>query len=144
MKIHEITSPVEALLALPYIESIERYYPNLKDWYVNTVVSDLNNTSNVILALKDGNVIKGIGLGKGGVESKLRCIRVDPSIQYTGAGIKLMDSVIEKIQCDKPHCTVAEELFHDYSRVFVKRYAFTLSDVVKGAYRKNKLEYYFN
>lgn len=42
------------------------------------------------------------------------------------------------LQCDKPHCTVAEELLHTYSRAFVNRYGFSLSAVDKGRYRPGK------
>lgn len=35
-------------------------------------------------------------------------------------------------------------MLHDYSRVFVERYGFSLNKVHKGLYRKGKLEYSFN
>ena len=59
-------------------------------------------------------------------------------------GITLMDRMLETLECTKPLATVSEEMLHQYSRIFVKRYGFSLDDVAKGAYRPRKLEYYFN
>ena len=144
MKLVKITQPVDALLALPFISSIEQYYPQLKEWYVNTIVSDLDSSNNVIIALKDHDNIIGLGLAKKGIEKKIRCVRVRSDYAGNGIGIQLIDALINEIECEKPLCTVAEELFHDYSRIFVNRYGFSLDTVVKGAYRPSKLEYYFN
>lgn len=74
----------------------------------------------------------------------MRCIRVHPDYQYAGIGIRLMDNMIEVLEDQEPLCTVSEELIHHYSRIFVNRYGFRLSQVDKGLYRQGKLEYIFN
>ena len=53
-------------------------------------------------------------------------------------------SSIELLEDEKPVVTVAEEMIHLYSRSFVNRYGFELTDVNKGLYRPKKLEYCFN
>lgn len=93
----------------------------------------------------ENNIIKGFVLGKKTeYETKLRCIRVVPDYQYNGLGTTLIDKMINLLECEKPHLTVAEELIHHYSRIFVNRYNFDLDNVSKGEYRTNKLEYHFN
>jgi N-acetylglutamate synthase-like GNAT family acetyltransferase len=87
----------------------------------------------------------GIALGKRTEsETKLRCVRVLPSHQNSGIGLRLIDRMLEALECENPHCSVAEELLHTYSRAFVNRYGFELTKVDKGMYRAGKLEYGFN
>ena len=74
----------------------------------------------------------------------MQCVRVADSVSNSGLGITLMDRMLETLECTKPLATVSEEMLHQYSRIFVKRYGFSLDDVAKGAYRPRKLEYYFN
>ena len=76
-------------------------------------------------------------------ETKLRCIRVHQEYANKGIGVKLIDTALSIIG-DKPLVSVSEELIHSYSRIFVNRYGFKLTEVLKGKYRQNKLEYYFN
>lgn len=134
----------DAFTAFGIIESINQYYPNIMDWYVNTVMPGVVTGSDILLQAKDDNYkTVGIALAKAGAESKLRCVRVIPEYAGTGLGIKLIDAALDRIG-DKPVASVSEELFHDYSRMFIKRYGFSLTDVSKGAYRKGKLEYFFN
>ena len=52
--------------------------------------------------------------------------------------------MLDMIQERKPGVTVSEEMINLYSRTFVKRYGFELTDVTKGRYRRGKLEYGFN
>ena len=77
-------------------------------------------------------------------EIKLRCVRVLPEYQNRGTGLHLVDRMLTLLDCDKPHCTVAEEMFHSYSRAFINHFRFNLDEVTKGMYRPGKLEYIFN
>lgn len=141
--IHQTINPVEALLITPFITSIDVYYPDITEWYINTVIPGVVTGNDILLIAKDKNYIAGILLAKKSEENKLRCVRVAPSHKGSGLGIKLIDQALNLIG-DKPLVSVSQELLHDYSRMFVNRYKFILSDVVKGAYRENKLEYFFN
>ena len=84
----------------------------------------------------------------------MQCVRVHQDHQGGGLGIQLMDRLLEQLAERHPLCTVSEEMLHPhffpwakrvlYSRVFVKRYGFSLDSVDKGLYRPGKLEYIFN
>lgn len=142
--IHQSYSMTEAMLALPFLASLDAYYPDFQYWFVNQVVPGVVTGKDVLLLAKQGEHVVGVALGKVGEETKLRCIRVHPNYQQHGLGIRLIDRALETMACEKPHVTVAEELLHQYSRAFVTRYGFELSDVRKGMYRRGKLEYLFN
>ena len=136
---------VEALLAKPFLDGLDAYYPDFSHWYINRVVAEIQDPSNFILIAKDGKDVVGVALGKRDKsETKLRCVRIHRDLKSTGLGVRLIDSMIDHLGVRHPHCTVSEELIHQYSRIFVNRYGFHLSSVDKGKYRKGKLEYCFN
>lgn len=145
VKIESTTSFVEAFSVLPFIQSLNQYYPDIEYWYVNKVVPGLVVGNDKLLIARDHGRIAGIALGKKGEdESKLRCVRVHPDHQNGGLGIRLIDNMLDLIGERKPGVTVSEEMFHLYSRPFINRYGFELSAVDKGRYRRGKLEYGFN
>ena len=145
MNIEQSNHFVQAFQVLPMLRSLDDLYPGFESWYVNTVVPGVVLGQDTLLLAKDEGRIVGVALGKKTAEeTKLRCVRVLPSHENTGIGLRLIESMLEALECDKPHCSVAEELLHTYSRPFVNRYGFRLSGVDKGAYRKGKLEYRFN
>ncbi len=145
MQIEQSQSFVQAFQALQVLDSLTALYPGFQDWYVNTVVPGVVLGNDKLLVAREGPRIVGVALGKRDQdETKLRCVRVLPDYENKGLGIRLIDAMLEVLECDKPHCTVAEEMFHHYSRAFVQRYGFQLSAVDKGRYRRGKLEYSFN
>lgn len=145
IQISPVKDFVPAFSALPFIQSLNQYYPDIEYWYVNKVVPGLVlGNDKLLIAHAQGNIV-GIALGKqSDDEAKLRCVRVHPDYQQTGLGIKLIDRMLDLIEERQPGVTVAEEMINLYSRAFIKRYGFNLSDVTKGRYRRGKLEYGFN
>lgn len=143
-----ITSDISftgAFSVLPFIKSLDQFYPEIEHWYINKVIPGIMLGDDKLVIARKNNQIAGISLGKvDGSETKLRCIRVHPDFQQSGLGIKLIDKMLDLIEDDKPGVTVSEEMFHLYSRMFMKRYGFKLSDVTKGQYRPRKLEYLYN
>jgi len=130
--------------AFNVLKPLSNFYPDFDNWYWDKVVPGIMlGTDKIIMAEKKGELV-GISLIKDGDEKKLRALRIDPKFQKSGAGLYLIDESLKILNCDKPMATVAEEMFHQYSRIFVERYDFNLSHVYKGLYRKGKLEYTFN
>lgn len=145
LKISCTTNVVEALQALPLLVDLTALYPDFTHWYVNKALPGIVLGHGTLLLAKDGQTLVGAALGKRSKkETKLRCVRVLPAYQHTGVGVRLIDQALDALECDKPHCTVAEEMLHLYSRLFVTRYGFKLDAVDKGVYRPRKLEYIFN
>lgn len=135
----------EALLGLNLLRGLDTYYPEFEYWYTNSVMPGIMVGKDILLLAKQNEQVVGLALGKrNGHETKLRCVRVAEGLQGSGLGVKLIDRMLDQLDCVAPHCTVAEEMMHDYSRVFVRRYGFRLSDVTKGEYRHGRLEYHWN
>lgn len=127
------------------LDSLDTYYPEFGYWFTNKCMPGIMTGPDKLIVAKDAGKIIGVALGKVGEdETKLRCIRVLPQYQNKGVGIHLIEKMMRLLNHDKPRCTVAEELLHQYSRVFIERMGFQLTDVSKGAYRRGKLEYGFN
>ena len=135
----------DAILAKNVMNGLEDYYPGFEFWYVNKCMPGILLGTDALIVAREHDHVVGVALGKRrDDEVKLRCIRVVPSHQNRGTGLHLIDHMLRELDCDKPHCTVSEEMVHQYSRAFVNHYKFDLARVDKGLYRRNKLEYVFN
>ena len=136
---------VDTFLAKQLLSTLDVHYPGFEHWYVNKCMPGILVGTDVMIVAKDKGHVVGVALGKKREEeTKLRCVRVLPEYQNRGTGLHLIDRMLKALDCDKPHCTVSEELLHLYSRAFVNRYHFDLTEVLKGLYRPQKLEYVFN
>lgn len=134
-----------AFQVLPFIATLDQFYPDVSHWYISNVIPGLLLGDDHLLIARDQGQIAGVALGKRTeTETKLRCVRVHPDYQNSGLGIRLIDAMLSTLEEEKPLVTVAEELLHQYSRMFVRRYGFALTDVQKGQYRHGRLEYTFN
>lgn len=120
------------------LSGLESYYPSFSIWLDKAI-----DTSTILGAVDSGRLV-GVALGKQGAETKLQCVRVHPDYNGSGIGLRLIDEMLDLLGERKPLCTVSEEMLHSSSRAFVTRYGFSLDDVCKGMYRRNKLEYVFN
>jgi GNAT superfamily N-acetyltransferase len=146
MIVYERTSRfADAALALGVLSDITTLYPGFRDWYLNTAMPGVVAGSDLLLVARDGPQIVGVALGKRHEdETKLRCVRVQPSHAGRGVGLHLIDRALRALDCDKPLCTVPQELFDEYARPFVNRYGFSLDHVSRGMYRRGINEYVFN
>lgn len=143
--INRSSNLVEGLQALPMLSSLTQWYPDFEHWFLNKALPGIVLGQDQLLVARDDGLLVGVVLiKKSRKETKLRCVRVVPTHQNTGLGIRLIDAALEALETSKPHCTVAEEMLHTYSRLFVQRYGFALNAVEKGLYRPGKLEYVFN
>ena len=135
----------DAMVARGMLDGLENYYPDFGHWFVNTCIPGIVVGNDTMLVARDGPHLIGVALGKKTPqETKLRCVRVMSSYQNKGVGLHLVERMLRLLDCDKPHCTVAEEMLHQYSRAFINHFGFHLGHVAKGLYRPGKLEYEFN
>lgn len=134
----------DAILAKVMLGGLENYYPDFGYWFVNKCVPGIVIGKDTLIVAREHEQIVGVAIGKKAEETKLRCVRVLPQYQNKGVGLHLIDRTLKELDCDKPLVTVSEEMIHDFSRPFINRYNFDLSQVEKGLYRPGKLEYIFN
>ena len=136
------------------VAGLRLYYPGFYTWW-HRKVSVSESSGQIVLGAFDAAKLFGVAFGKReGHEVKMQCVCVHQDHQGGGLGIQLMDRLLEQLAERHPLCTVSEEMLHPhffpwakrvlYSRVFVKRYGFSLDSVDKGLYRPGKLEYIFN
>lgn len=144
MKFISPTSISELYHSYTLLQPISRLYPNFSDWFFDKVIPGVILGKDKVILLEKNNEIAGISIIKKGDENKLRCVRVSEKYQRTGLGLYLIDESLKQLDCAKPVVSVAEEMMHDFSRMFINRYDFDLSHVYNGLYRKGKLEYEFN
>ena len=144
MKFINPTSIPELYHSYTLLQPISRLYPNFSDWFFDKVIPGVILGKDKVILLEKNNEIAGISIIKKGDENKLRCVRVSEKYQRTGLGLYLIDESLKQLDCAKPVVSVAEEMMHDFSRMFINRYDFDLSHVYNGLYRKGKLEYEFN
>jgi GNAT superfamily N-acetyltransferase len=135
----------DVMMSLEMLKNLNDLYPGFHGWFVNKAMPGIILGDDILICAKEHDQIIGVALGKKrDDETKMRCIRVDPAYQKRGVGMRLIDGMLTALGDDKPHCTVAEEMMHDYSRAFIEHYRFTLTNVTKGEHRFGKLEYGFN
>jgi hypothetical protein len=135
----------ELFQAFQLLKNLDVYYPGFDSWFINKCMPSISSGTDKMVIAENDNQMIGVSIIKNSEEEKkLRCVRVVPEYKGRGVALHLMDRSLVLLDCDKPAVTVAEELFHDWSRIFVNRYDFDLSTVAKGAHRPGKLEYFFN
>jgi len=128
-----------------FLKPISQYYPNFHNWYWDNVIPGTILTTDKIIVIKNKYNLIGVSIVKDTQnEKKIRTLRIAPKYQNAGISLSLIDKSLEVLKTDKPVASVAEELFHDYARIFINKYNFELTHVYKGIYRKGKLEYEFN
>lgn len=136
---------VDTHVAFSLLQGMDDLYPEFGYWYKNKVMPGVMMGSDILMMAKDRDQVIGVALGKRNQhETKLRCVRVLPDYQQRGVGIHLVEKMLRELDDDKPSCTVAEEMLHQFSRPFINLFQFDLSHVEKGMYRPGKLEYVFN
>lgn len=136
---------VDAFRAFEVMRGLDAYYPDFDEWFVNKAVPGIVAGTDGLILAEDGSRIVGVALWKETPEeTKLRCVRVLPSHRRRGVGLRLIDRALAAMKLKRPVFSVAEEMIHEYARIFVNRYGFTVTKVEKGLYRPGRLEYVFN
>ena len=129
-----------------YLEKLNDFYPNHKEWYYNKFIPSVLLGNDIALVMKNKyEEIIGVSLLKNTEEEiKLRALRINPKFQKRGYGLYLIDESLRELDNPLPHCTTAEEITNDYARIFINRYGFSINRVERGLYRKGKNEYLWN
>ena len=132
-------------MALNMLQGLNQYYPDFSFWFVNRVMPGVMTGNDILIVAKEHDQIIGVSIGKKHAdEKKLRCVRIAPSHQKRNVWKPIIDATLRELDCDKPVCTVAQEMIDLYSRIFINHYGFNLTGVDRGTYRRGINEYCFN
>jgi len=124
------------------ISHSKKYYPNFDRWYFNNVIpSILIGDKEFVFEIKNEKIV-GVAIIKHS-EKKLCHLSIFNEYRNRGYGLSLFEKVFEKLDTKKPYLTVSEEKYVEFKKLF-DYYGFKLSYIQIGAYRKNKIEYFFN
>lgn len=128
------------------IEELEKYYPNIKQWWNEKEAKKISNKIDSCILVKQGEEIIGVAISgpKGSYSAKLKTFYIKSEFQHKQAiGCRLLDSVIEhwkKKKINKLYVTFAEEEVLVLQEFFL-RYGFLFDGISPFAYRKNVSEY---
>ncbi len=120
----------------------KRFYPDFDQWFYNKVVPGLNSDRQIILEIINKRVA-GISILKNSNEKKISTIKVTNNFQGQKIGYKLLHRSFEVLNTEKPFCTVSEEKFLEFKKIF-DYHGFKLTSVHENYYRQGKKEYFFN
>lgn len=137
---HEILERIREILT-EHISS----YPNILDWYDNTVVPSLTPLGNgcIFVAMDKDNIAGYIILKNTETEKKIRHIMVLPQYRRNHIGSRLILKAFEYLGTRTPKITVSEDSIN-VLQPLLDKYKFELTDIVKDIYIKGKEEYIFN
>lgn len=137
---HEILERIREILT-EHMSS----YPNILDWYDNTVVPSLTPLGNgcIFVAMNKEDIAGYIILKNTETEKKIRHIMVLPQYRRNHIGSRLILKAFEYLGTRTPKITVSEDSIN-ILQPLLDKYKFELTDIVKDIYIKGKEECIFN
>ncbi|MGV0923954.1 hypothetical protein [Empedobacter tilapiae] len=126
-----------------FLELLEDEYPNFKEWYFNTLVTNnkfLDDRSIILKIYK--NEICAVSIIKHS-EDKICTFRVTERFQGLSIGTDLMKETIRVIGNNKPLITVSEDRINQFKSL-LQKFDFKLHATYQDYYKFNKIEYSFN
>ena len=142
-----ISKPANNFILQKYVydllKDLSGSYPDFSDWYWNKVVPRTQLGSDLIMIYFNKYGPVGVSILKL-KDKKLCTVRVLKEYEKKTYGIKIIEDSLKILNCDKPNCTVSEDLLHSFSRPFINLFKFDITKVWNGIYQKGKLEYEFN
>ncbi|WP_409411159.1 GNAT family N-acetyltransferase [Bradyrhizobium sp. AUGA SZCCT0169] len=135
--------PVESQ-ALKFLLPLSDDYPNIENWFEQTVVPGLREGTRTLICVERNGGIVGVGIGKNDLSEKKICtVRVCPSYFGRGIGLRLFDALLHWVGTDQPHLTVSQAKLPAFDRIF-ERYRFRYSSSLVGRYIPGKTEISYN
>lgn len=126
------------------------YYPGIENWF-NKIIKeiDIDNRKRelfLVIVPNKGNIeLAGILILKNTENEKKICtIRVIENFRNKGIGTKLFEKSFEYLETKTPLITLPEECYKEEFKSLLEKYKFKMTNKVIGAYRENKIEYFFN
>ncbi|WP_143134759.1 GNAT family N-acetyltransferase [Burkholderia ubonensis] len=131
-------------IARSNLEAVSSYYPDFGRWYSEKVTPGLYSGERSVLFREISGELAAIAVIKNTPEEKkLCCLRVMPTFQGSGLGIRMFEEAFESLETSRPLLTVAEEQLPQFERIF-DYFNFERGEKYPDFYRENKVEYSFN
>lgn len=130
---------------IPLTRTIAETYPAHINWVDNKFIGGLKTSLERAYSFAvDKDVLAGCSLLKNTPEEKkICCLFVDPLYRGQGIASQLIENSFELLQTLHPVMTVSNNNINQLIKL-INRYNFELTRTVKGAYRPDLVEYYYN
>lgn len=123
--------------------SLKQNYPNFEQWLDEKVMTQLENTRKIIVALS-GQAIIGVMVLKSTVsERKICTLWVQKEYRKNGIGTDLIEYAIEELETKYPLITMSENSYMDFLPL-MENFNFRLERRYKGYYQPGIIEYAYN
>jgi len=136
---------------------LKEIFKNIVEDYLKVSQKKLRNIEEkdkaklMIEGLKDDFIVRG-NIELAGIlilkntenEKKICTIRVIENFRNKGIGTKLFEKSFEYLETKTPLITLPEECYKEGFKFLLERYRFKMTNKIIGAYRENKIEYFFN
>lgn len=130
--------------AMDFLHALSGTYPGIETWFTQKVIPGLSRGTRHIVRVERDDKLVGVGIAKNeDGEQKLCTIRVHPSFQNRGIGIRIIDELLEWLNTEYPLVTVCEEHIGAFNKIFA-HYGFVVTSVSMDLYRPGKAEFIFN
>jgi GNAT superfamily N-acetyltransferase len=135
---------LQELEVLSFILPLSRDYPGIEKWFLKKVAPGMRAGSRFILPVHRYGKIVAVGIAKNdGLEKKICTVRVAPTYEGRGLGVRVFDGLLRWLNTDRPSLTVSERNLSKYSRLF-DYYGFMETSATRGVYLPHSLEHGFN
>lgn len=129
---------------LSFLLDLSFDYPGIENWYRARVLPGVKAGTRLVLPIHRDGSLAALGIAKKEPgELKICTIRVAPSYQGRGVGVRLFEPLMCWLGTAKPHLTVSRARYPAFQRIF-DWYGFQLTSVVNGLYLPGEPEYLFN
>ena len=130
---------------IPLTKSIADTYPAHIEWVDKKFLSGLKTTTERAYSFAvDKDILAGVSLLKNSPdEKKICCLFVSLDYRRLGIAAQLIENSFQLLKTNKPLMTVSNNNISQLIRL-IERYKFELTRTIKGAYRPELIEYYFN
>lgn len=135
---------VDEAEALCFLLPLSADYPEIRHWYLSKVVPDLRVGQRILLPVRRSGVLVGLGIAKNdGVERKICTVRVLPTYENKGIGVRIFDKLLHWVGTDRPNLTVSQGNLPKFRRLF-DYYGFSETSAIEGLYQPKSWEFGFN
>lgn len=123
-----------------YLPEIQAIYPNIHDWFDNTVIPDLKTSKRLLVSIYSKEKSCGYMILKNSTEQKICTLQIYPEFRNKKFASKLLQFALNTLS--NPVITVSEKQLSMYSSL-LGEYNFTQLEVKKNLYIPGVNEHIF-
>lgn len=129
---------------IDFLKTMTSDYPNIENWFYDTVYNGINNGTRKIFIKKIDKKIIALAIAKKtNEELKICTLKIIDKYQGQGIGIRLFNEVFNWLGTTKPKLSISEDKLPYFENIF-KYFDFKLTTKIKNKHIKGKTELFYN